>query len=111
MLGEGGINISGGQRQRLCIARELYKNAKILVFDEATSSLDTKTEKEIQKNIDEFKGKKTIILVAHRLSTVRNADRIFVLKNGTIVEEGSFNDLYALKGEFRTMVEQQNMAC
>ncbi len=108
VLGEGGINISGGQRQRICIARELYKDAKILIFDEATSSLDTKTEKEIQKNIDEFKGLKTIVIVAHRLSTVRNSDRIFVLKNGTVVEEGSYEDLYSLNGEFKRMVVQQN---
>ena len=90
ILGESGINISGGQRQRMCIARELFKDAKILIFDEATSSLDTKTEKEIQKNIDEFKGQKTIVIVAHRLSTVRNSDKIFVLKDGTIEEEGSY---------------------
>jgi subfamily B ATP-binding cassette protein MsbA len=107
VLGEGGINISGGQRQRICIARELYKDAKILIFDEATSSLDTKTEKEIQQNIDEFKGQKTIVIVAHRLSTVRNADKIFVLKNGSIVEEGSYEDLCNLDGEFRRMVAQQ----
>jgi subfamily B ATP-binding cassette protein MsbA len=108
VLGEGGINISGGQRQRICIARELYKDAKILIFDEATSSLDTKTEKEIQQNIDEFKGEKTIVLVAHRLSTVRNSDKIFVLKDGSIVEEGSYEELYNLNGEFRRMVVQQN---
>ncbi len=108
VLGEGGINISGGQRQRICIARELYKDAKILIFDEATSSLDTKTEKDIQKNIDEFKGQKTIFIVAHRLSTVRNSDKIFVLKDGSIVEEGSYKELYNLDGEFRRMVVQQN---
>lgn len=108
VLGEGGINISGGQRQRICIARELYKDAKLLIFDEATSSLDTNTEKEIQKNIEEFKGQKTIVIVAHRLSTVRNSDKIFVLKNGTIVEEGSYEELYSLNGEFKKMVVQQN---
>ncbi len=108
VLGEGGINISGGQRQRICIARELYKDTRILIFDEATSSLDTKTEKEIQKNIDEFKGQKTIVIIAHRLSTVRNSDIIFVLKNGTIVEEGTYEDIYKLNGEFKRMVAQQN---
>jgi subfamily B ATP-binding cassette protein MsbA len=108
VLGEGGINISGGQRQRICIARELYKDAKILIFDEATSSLDTKTEKEIQQNIDEFKGQKTIVIVAHRLSTVRNSDKIYVLKDGTIVEEGSYEELYNSNGEFTRMVIQQN---
>ncbi len=108
MLGESGINISGGQRQRLCIAREIYKDAKILIFDEATSSLDTKTEKEIQKNIDEFRGKKTIILIAHRLSTVRNADIIFCLKNGRIIEQGTYEELYNANKEFKRMVDQQN---
>ena len=108
ILGEGGINISGGQRQRICIARELYKDSKILIFDEATNSLDTKTEKEIQKNIDEFKGQKTIIIVAHRLSTVRNSDKIFVLNNGTIEETGSYDELYDLNGEFTRMVAHQS---
>ncbi|MBI5740390.1 MAG: ABC transporter ATP-binding protein [Nitrospirae bacterium] len=108
VLGEGGINISGGQRQRICIARELYKDAKVLIFDEATSALDTKTEKEIQKNIEEFKGQKTIIIVAHRLSTVRNSDRIFVLKDGAVVEEGSYEDLCNLNEEFKSMIVQQN---
>jgi len=109
MLGEGGINISGGQRQRLCIARELYKDPQILVFDEATSALDTRTEKEIQRNIDEFKGQKTIVLIAHRLSTIRNADRIFVLKDGCIAEQGSYDELYSANGEFRQMVDHQNL--
>jgi subfamily B ATP-binding cassette protein MsbA len=109
LLGEGGINISGGQRQRFCIARELYKDAKIMIFDEATSSLDTKTEKEIQKNIDGFKGQKTVVIIAHRLSTVRNADKIFVLKEGIIVEEGAYEELYNKNGEFKKMVDQQSM--
>ena len=108
ILGEGGINISGGQRQRICIARELYKEADMLIFDEATSSLDTKTEKAIQKNIDEFKGQKTVVIIAHRLSTVRNVDKIFVLKHGTVVEDGPYEELYAAGGEFRRMVDQQN---
>jgi subfamily B ATP-binding cassette protein MsbA len=108
MLGEGGINISGGQRQRICIAREFYKDAKIIVFDEATSSLDTTTEREIQKHIDEFRGQKTIVLVAHRLSTVQNSDRIFVLKAGRIVEEGSYEDLCRMNGEFARMVKEQS---
>ena len=108
VLGEGGVNISGGQRQRIAIARELYKKSKLLVFDEATSALDTPTEREIQKNIDELKGEKTIILVAHRLSTVKNADIIFVLKDGQIVEQGSYESLYELQGEFRKMVNLQS---
>lgn len=107
LLGDNGLNISGGQRQRISIARELFKEVKLLIFDEATSSLDTQSEREIQKNIDEFRGIKTIILIAHRLSTVRHSDLIFVLKDGKIVEKGSYEQLFGLKGEFRSMVEQQ----
>tara|TARA_B100001123_G_scaffold449395_1_gene614588 strand:+ start:89 stop:1849 length:1761 start_codon:yes stop_codon:yes gene_type:complete len=107
LLGDGGINISGGQRQRIMIARELCKKSSLLVFDEATSALDTHSEKEIQRNIDEFKGEKTIVIIAHRLSTVRNSDLIYVLRDGRIVEEGTYDQLYNLRGEFRSMVDQQ----
>lgn len=107
VLGEAGITLSGGQRQRVCIARELYKDAKLLIFDEATSSLDSMTEKEIQKDIDEFRGQRTVVIIAHRLSTVRNADKIFVLKNGRLVEEGSYEELYQANGEFRGMISHQ----
>ena len=82
LLGDNGINISGGQRQRISIARELYKDAKLLIFDEATSALDTESETEVQNSIDALRGDKTIILIAHRLSTIRNCDMIFVLKDG-----------------------------
>ena len=108
ILGERGINISGGQRQKICIARELYKQVKILIFDEATSSLDTQSEREIQDNIDEYRGQRTIIIVAHRLSTIRNCDKIFVLKSGRIVEEGSYEKLLLLDNEFKKMVDLQN---
>ena len=107
LLGEGGINISGGQRQRMNIARELFKDPKMIIFDEATSALDTKTEKEIQKNIEELKGKRTIILIAHRLSTVKNCDEIFVLKDGRIAESGTYSQLIVRKGEFKRMVDLQ----
>jgi subfamily B ATP-binding cassette protein MsbA len=107
LLGESGINISGGQRQRISIARELYKEPNIIIFDEATSSLDSATENQIRKNIEMLRGEKTIILIAHRLSTVRNVDRIFVLKDGTIVEEGTYDDLFERRGEFRRMVDRQ----
>jgi len=108
-LGDSGINISGGQRQRISIARELFKEVKLLIFDEATSSLDAQSEREIQRNIDEFRGAKTIILIAHRLSTVRHSDLIVVLKGGEIVEKGTYDELYDLKGEFRTMLQQQQV--
>jgi subfamily B ATP-binding cassette protein MsbA len=108
LLGEGGLNVSGGQRQRICIARELFKNSCILIFDEATSALDTYTEKEIQKNIYELKGKKTIVIIAHRLSTVKDCDTIFVLKEGRMVEAGSYEELLAKKnGEFHKMMNSQ----
>ena len=107
VMGDGGLNVSGGQRQRISIARELFKDVKLLIFDEATSSLDTLAEQEIQGDIDEFQGEKTVVIVAHRLSTVRNCDWIYVLKDGAIVEEGSYGDLYLRGGEFKTMVDRQ----
>lgn len=107
-LGDGGLNISGGQRQRIMIARELCKQTELLIFDEATSALDTHSEREIQKNIDEFRGKKTVVIIAHRLSTVRNCDCIFVIENGHIVEHGSFQELYASDGKFKNMVDEQS---
>jgi len=109
-LGDGGINISGGQRQRIMIARELCKHSNMLIFDESTSALDTTTEREIQHNIDAFKGEKTIILIAHRLSTVKNADLIYVLKHGAIVGAGTYSELYAQNPEFQRMVDQQDYA-
>jgi len=107
LLGDGGINISGGQRQRIMIARELCKQSSLLIFDEATSALDTDSEIEIQKDIDEFRGEKTIVLIAHRLSTIKNSDLIFLLKDGGIIEQGTYDQLYELNGEFRRMADQQ----
>lgn len=107
LLGDNGINISGGQRQRISIARELYKDARLLIFDEATSALDTESEIEVQNSIDALRGDKTVIIIAHRLSTVRNCDTIFVLKEGRVVERGDYDALYELGGEFTRMVNQQ----
>lgn len=107
LLGKSGINISGGQMQRLCIARELFKSIEILVLDEATSSLDSETEKIIQENIDKLKGEMTIILVAHRLSTVRNADRIILLNKGEVESSGTYSDLIKSSHRFNKMVELQ----
>ena len=109
LLGDHGINISGGERQRVSIARELYKNVDILIFDEATSSLDTKTEQDIQRNIDELRGEKTVILIAHRLSTVQNSDTIYVLGKGEIIERGTYQELCTLGAEFRKMVDRQQI--
>ena len=109
-LGDEGMNMSGGQRQRISIARELYKQAELLVFDEATSALDTKSEKQIQRNLDRMKGYKTIIVIAHRLSTVKNSDVVYVLKDGEVIERGSYSELMSLAGEFKSMVDQQTLS-
>ena len=109
LLGANGVNISGGQKQRISIARELYKDVDILFLDEATSSLDTETEFEIQKNIDALKGEYTFITIAHRITTVKNADLIIVLENGKIKGEGTYNELLRSSGSFKKMVELQEL--
>ena len=93
LLGNNGINLSGGQKQRISIARELYKEVEILIMDEATSALDTETEKRIQENIEVLKGEYTIIVIAHRISTIKNADRVILLDNGKIIETGTFSQI------------------
>ena len=90
MVGEHGVRISGGQRQRVGIARALYSNPNILILDEATSSLDINIEKEIMEEISKLKGKKTVIIVAHRLSTVSQCDKLFKLEKGKIVKTKLF---------------------
>ena len=110
VMGDGGINVSGGQRQRISIARELFKDAKLLIFDEATSSLDSHSEREIQQNIDSMRGEKTVVIIAHRLSTVRTSDMIFVLNNGAVAEQGTYDDLYTRGGLFKAMVDQQALS-
>jgi subfamily B ATP-binding cassette protein MsbA len=109
MLGNNGINLSGGQRQRICIARELFKEIDILIMDEATSALDSETEKTVQESIEALKGRYTIIAVAHRLSTIKSADRIFVMKSGDIIETGSYVDLMQRSPAFKRMVELQEL--
>lgn len=109
VLGNNGINLSGGQKQRISIARELYKDVDILVLDEATSSLDSETEEAIQKGIENLKGRYTILIVAHRLSTVKNADKIMVMSKGEIVDEGSFGSLLVKSIKFKKMVDLQEV--
>ena len=95
LVGERGIKLSGGQRQRLSIARAVLKDAPILILDEATSSVDTETERAIQEHLNEFTSGRTALVIAHRLSTIRQADRILVLEEGTLVEEGGHDSLVA----------------
>ncbi|XLS29883.1 peptidase domain-containing ABC transporter [Flavobacteriaceae bacterium M23B6Z8] len=106
-IGMEGLGLSTGQKQRILIARAVYKNPKILFFDEATSSLDANNEKIIMKNLAGFFIDKTVFIIAHRLSTVKNADVIFVLERGNIVERGSHSELVDLKGEYYRLVKNQ----
>jgi ATP-binding cassette subfamily B protein len=100
IVGERGIKLSGGQRQRLSIARALLKDAPILVLDEATSSVDTETEREIQQNLAKITQGRTALVIAHRLSTIRNAHRILVLKDGALAEEGTHDELVERGGVY-----------
>ena len=109
-IGDRGTTLSGGQRQRLAIARELVKAPDILVLDEATSALDSESERAIQASIEQLRGTMTILLIAHRLSTVRTADRIYVLEAGRIAEEGTYDELVAAGGRFTKMVALQSLA-
>jgi subfamily B ATP-binding cassette protein MsbA len=110
IIGDKGIKLSGGQRQRIAIARELFKEPEIMIFDEATSALDTESEQLIQRSINSLKGERTVMIIAHRLSTVRDCDVIYVLKDGRIVEEGSFDELYKdTSSRFYSMCQKQNM--
>lgn len=109
LLGNNGINLSGGQKQRISIARELYKDIDILILDEATSALDSETEREIQENIDALKGTYTILIIAHRLATIKKADVIYLMDKGTIIDKGNFEQLIASSPRFRRMVELQEI--
>jgi ATP-binding cassette subfamily B protein len=106
-IGQEGIGISTGQKQRLLIARAVYKNPDILFFDEATSALDANNEKEIMAHLKEFYEGKTVVVIAHRLSTVKDADQIVVLDSGKIVEEGNHESLVAQKGYYYELVKNQ----
>lgn len=109
MLGRGGIRLSVGQKQRLAIARALYRQPRLLVLDEATSALDMESERFIQATLNELSHNVTMVLVAHRLSTVQSADCIYYLENGSIVESGSHQELMAKRGAYYQMVEGKEM--
>lgn len=107
IIGEGGTNLSGGQRQRLAIARALIQETQIILFDEATSALDNETQKNIQKAIENLKGKYTIMIIAHRLSTIINSDRIMLVEKGKIIEEGTHKELLKNSKAYRKLYESE----
>ena len=108
-VGEGGIKLSGGQKQRLAIARALLRKSSIIIFDESTSSLDNFAQEDVKKSIDSIQGKSTVIIVAHRLSTINNVDKIFFLNQGKIVDSGTFDELYKNNEDFKAMFLVENL--
>ena len=107
VLGEGGIRLSGGQRQRVALARALIGKPELLLLDEATSSLDNESESAIRKTLETIAHSMTIVVIAHRLSTVRYADTIHVIEGGRLVESGAYDDLIAAGGRFSTLHSAQ----
>ncbi|MEC9293735.1 MAG: ABC transporter ATP-binding protein [Chloroflexota bacterium] len=108
IIGGDGAQLSGGERQRLSIARELYRNPKLMILDEATSALDSELELKIDELLESERGRKAFLIIAHRLSTVRNADLIYVIDNGKVTESGGFDELVNANGQFTQMVKMQS---
>ncbi|MCK4596752.1 ATP-binding cassette domain-containing protein, partial [bacterium] len=106
-IGDRGAKLSGGQRQRIAIARALLKDPKILILDEATSALDSESEISVQQALERLMKDRTTLVIAHRLSTVQNADRIVVLEKGTVVQEGSHEDLIRQEGVYKKLYKLQ----
>ena len=107
-MGDNGSNLSGGQKQRVAIARAVYSNSPILILDEATSSLDSKSEKLVQDAIDKLMINKTSIVIAHRLSTIQNANKIIVLDKGEIVEQGNHDQLIKNDSYYKKLIALQS---
>jgi ATP-binding cassette subfamily B protein/subfamily B ATP-binding cassette protein MsbA len=105
-VGERGVKLSGGEKQRLSIARALLKNAPILLLDEATASVDSETERQIQDALDRLMENRTAFVIAHRLSTIQNADRIYVLEKGQVIEQGTHTDLLEHAGKYAELCQK-----
>ena len=107
ILGERGVTLSGGQKQRVSIARAIIKNPQILIFDDCLSAVDTETEERILANLEEVSKNKTTFIISHRVSSAKNADKIIILENGEIIQQGSHNQLINLEGYYKELYEQQ----